>query len=87
VGGEAPELSEASAAAIPPPRQPHRRKTEMTKPRILVRFEGETVVWHSDGWGHDSHLMAKAKRLISQGETPNEVIELLRKVFEVELSN
>jgi hypothetical protein len=71
-------------AARMPPHSPTKKEHRMTKPKILVRFENESVVWYSDGWGHDSRLMGKAKRLIAKGKTPNEVLELLRTVFEVE---
>ncbi len=47
------------------------------KPVILLEFNGETVVWHSVGWGNAPELMAKAKRLINEGETPEEVIRYL----------
>ena len=49
----------------------------MKKPWIIVTFQYERCTWNSVGWGHDKKLMEQAKRLINQGETPEEVIRLL----------
>ena len=52
-------------------------ETEQAMKQIIIEFDGPSVTWHSVGWGNDKEAMAQAKRAINQGETPDEVIELL----------
>jgi hypothetical protein len=55
----------------------------MTRPNILVYFDGDGCEWHSDGWGSDNELMTKARDAIRRGDTREEVIELLTATFHV----
>ena len=49
------------------------------KPIIVISFDYDEVKWKSAGWGSDAKLMKKAKQAINRGETPGEVVDLLRK--------
>ena len=59
------------------------------KPNIIVHFrdggceEEFTCTWFSDGWNEDSRLMNAAREAIRAGNTPSEVIALLRATFQV----
>jgi hypothetical protein len=55
----------------------------MQKPQIIIYFDVNGVTWYSVGWGTDSRLMKKAKEAINKGETPEEVIQLLLRHFQV----
>ena len=49
-------------------------------PAIIVDFDdGESVVWHSCGWGQSLPLLLLAEDCISRGSDPMEVITNLQK--------
>jgi hypothetical protein len=61
------------------------KNNNVTKPIIFVTFlPDETCEWRSFGWGTDEVLMTKARAAINAGETKEEVVELLKRHFNVE---
>ena len=56
------------------------------KPEIILTFEANgSVTWASVGWSNDPKLMRKAILAIHKGETPDEVLGLLKEAgFETE---